>query len=807
MRAPAFSAITLLTLAVGIGANTAIFSVVESVLIKPLAYSNPEELISVLHSAPGMNITELQMSPSTYLTYREENRTLRDIGVFDHDTWSVTGLAEPEQVRGMDVSDGVLPLLGVRPQLGRWFNRKDDSPGSPATVMLSWGYWQRRFGGDPGVIGRSIVLDARAREIVGVMPQSFRFLDDDPELLLPLQFDRGKLYLGNFGYPSIARLKPGVTLAQASADVSRMLPIVNQRFSPPPGFTVKTFEDARVSPNLRTLKKEVTGDIGGVLWVLMGMIVMLLLIACANVANLQLVRAEARQQELAIRAALGASWRRIAAELLSESLTLAVIGGALGLALADGALQLLQSIAPAGVPRVGEIGIDVTVLLFALGVSVFSGLLFGFIPVLKYAGPRLATGLRGGGRTASHSRERHRARNILVIVQVALALVLLIGSGLMIRTFQAMQNVAPGFSRPAEIQTLQISINDVQAPKEARVVRMQRDILLKLGAIPGVSQVALSSSLPMTGQNSADLVFAQDHSYAEGKLPPLRQFRFVSPGIFSTMGNPLVAGRDLTWNDIENQTPIALISRSFAQEYWGGAASAMGKQIRERPSDPWREIVGVVADDRSDGVNKPAPTIVYWPMAMKDFDGSAVNVRRTMNIVIRTTRAGSASLIKEIQQAVWSINPDMPLDQVRTLDVIYRKSMARTSFTLVLLAFAGGMALLLGVVGIYGVIAYSVVQRTREIGIRMALGATHQELAGMFVRHGLRLSAIGLGCGLVASFALMRLMSSLLFGVTPFDPITYVAVALVLLAASALASYVPSRRTASVDPIESLRAE
>jgi predicted permease len=636
------------------------------------------------------------------------------------------------------------------------------------------------------------------------MPERFRFLDAEPALIAPLQFERAKLHLGNFSFPGIGRLKPGVSVAQATADVARMVPIVVRSFPPPAGFAASVFEGIR--PNLKTLRQFVVGDVGSTLWVLMAAIGMVLLIACANIANLLLARTEGRQQELAIRAALGAGRGRLAAELFAESLTLTVIGGALGLVLARGALDLLRAMAPAGLPRLGEIGIDVPVMLFAFGLSLFSGVLFGFFPVLKYAGARLNQSLRGGGRASSQSRERHRARNVLVVVQVALALVLLVSSGLMIRTSRALLRVQPGFTHPDELQTLQISLPDATVP-DAQVAAVMEDLVRKIAAVPGVTSVGLVNDLPMSDNSSFDPVFAEDRRYAEGELPPMRRYKYISPDYFRTMGNTILAGRDLTWKDIHDKTPVALVSDNFAREYWGGRSTAIGKRVRESTDGLWREVIGVVGDDRSDGVSKPAPTIVYWPLAMKGFYSNDLFVQRTLSFAIRGSRAGSASLIKDIQGAVWSVNADLPLDLVRTEDDIYRKSMARTSFTLVMLAFAGGMALLLGVVGIYGVIAYSVSQRTREIGIRMALGARQEEVSRMFVRHGLILTAIGLGFGLIAAGALTRLMTSLLFDVSPLDPVTYGTVAVGLLAAAALASYLPSRRAAAVDPTEALRAE
>ena len=809
-RAPLFTGITLITLAAGVGANTVIFSVLEGVLLKPLPYPHPEQLIGVWHTAPGIGITDLNMSPSVYMIDREQNTTFQDIGAYDADSLSVTGAGEPEQVRGLDVTDGTLPLLGVKPALGRLFTREDDSPGSPDTVLLSYGYWHQKFGGAPSVIGRSITADGKSREIIGVLPQGFHFLDfEDASLVLPFKWDRDKMKLGNFSYEALARLKPAVTMAQASADVARMLPIVNRTFPAPDGFSVKLFEQARIAPNLRPLKQDVVGDVGKVLWVLMGSIAMVLLIACANVANLLLVRVEGRRQELAIRAALGAGWGRIAGELLFESLVLGLLGSLLGLALAYGALRVLVAMAPTGLPRIHEIGIDVPALLFTLAIALLSSLLFGAIPVFKYAGAHLNTGLREGGRALSQSRQQHRARNILVVVQVALALVLLIGSGLMIRTFRALMHTPPGFVGPDAVQTFRFYIPETEIPdsQAERVVRMEQDILNKLGTLPGVSSVSFSTAIPMDGRNSNDPIFAQDRAYAEGELPPIRRFKFVSPGFLATIGTGLVAGRDITWADTYQKIPVALVSENLAREYWHDAQNALGKRIRVGNNDDWREIVGVVGNVYDNGVDMPAPTSVYWPVMMDHFEGQKENLRRGIAFAIRNPRAGSEAFLNEVRQTVWSVDPNVPLANVHTLGYFYTRSMARTSFTLVMLGVAGGMALLLGIVGIYGVIAYSVSQRTREIGIRMALGAQRQTLTGMFVRQGLMLTGIGVACGLLAAFASMRLMSSLLFKVSAVDPITYGAMTLGVVAVAYLACYLPSRRAATVDPVEALRAE
>jgi predicted permease len=777
------------------------------VLLKPLPYPHPEQLIAVNHSAPGVGISDAGTAPFLQFTYREEGRSFRNIGMWTGSAVSITGSGEPEHVPSVEMTWDVLPALGIQPLAGRWFTPKDDTAGAPQTAILTYGYWQRRFGGDKSVIGRRLILDGKATEILGIMPPNFRFMDMKPALLQPMQLDRNKIVLGQFSYAGLARLKPGVSISQANADATRMIPIALHKFPPFPGYTMTMFEKARLAPVILPLKDSLVGDIGKVLWVLMGTLCMVLLIACANVANLLLVRADGRQQELAIRAALGASRSRLAAELLMESMTLGLLGGLLAIGLAYGSTRLLLALAPANIPRLDQISIDVPVLLFTLAVSLFAGLLFGIIPVLKYGSPQVAQALRSGGRTLSQSKDRHRTRNVLVIVEVALALVLLISSGLMIRTFEALRHVQPGFTQPEEVQTLRISIPDTQVADPVQVARMDQAILDKISTLPGVQSVGLSTTIPMDGQGWTDGMYAEDKVYSGTEIPPLRRFRMVSPGLLKTMGNTLVAGRDFTWTDVYQKRTVAMVSENLARELWHSPQAAIGKRIRSTPKEPWREVVGVVGDERDDGVNQKAPTFAFWPLLMDNFGNEKVWVARGGAVIIRSSRAGSSSFLRDVQQAIWAVNPSLPPSDVRTLEEIYKKSMARTSFTLLMLAIAGGMALLLGVVGIYGVISYSVSQRTREIGIRMALGARRGELTRLFVGNGLQLVGIGAAIGLAVAAALMRFMQSLLFEVSPLDPTTYVAVTVTLVAAALVASYIPALRATMIDPMEALRAD
>ena len=815
LRAPLFAIVTVVTLAICTGANTAVFAIVDGVLLKPLPYPETDRLVAVWHEAPGAGLVgvdgRLQSSASMYFTYAEHNRTLQSIGVWNRAAVNVTGVGEPEEVRAVQVSDGVLQTLAVAPQVGGGFVAADYAADAAPTVLLSYEYWQRRFGGDPRVVGRTITGNSVTTVIAGVMPRGFRIGDTQADLLLPLRFDRSTLRLPTFDYFGVARLKPGVTLAEANADIARMLPIWLDSWPPFPGGDVKVYTDVwRVGPALVPLQDDVVGNVGGVLRVVMGTIAAVLLIACANITNLLLVRTQARERELAIRAALGGGAWRIAWSLFVESTVLGLAGGVLGVAIAYAALEAFLANVPAGLPRLADIALDARSLAFAFAISFAAGLGLGLIPALKHSAARRFAALHGGGggRTSSQARERTRIQDLLVVTQVALALVLLIGAGLMIRTFTALRDVPPGFTDAAEIQTVRIAIPPQLVPEPERVLQTQRDIVDALAALPGVRSVGFSSSMPMDGFGGAwDVVRIEDRAEsAGGVLPPVRRFKFVSPGLFGTAGTRIVAGRDFTWTDLSERKLVVIVSANMARELWGSPKAALGKRVAGPPN--WREIVGVVEDVRDDGLDAPAPTIVYWPSYMFSGFGNARAVTiRAATFAIRSPLAGTQGLLNGVQRAVWGANASLPVATARTMQDVYGRSIARTTFTLVTLSAAGGVALALGVLGLYGVLAYAVQQRRREIAIRMALGAREPQVRWRFLRYGLTLALVGVALGCAAAMLASRVMTSLLADVTPLDPATYAAAGLLLTAVAALASYVPARRAAAVNPAEVLAGD
>jgi predicted permease len=794
---PGFVLTVVLSLALGIGANATIFSVVHGVLIQPLPYPRADALVGIYNrlTIRGQVYEDAALSPGMYAACHADCQAFDHFGVWTSGTATVTGAGEPEQIATVTMTQGVLPAFGVPASLGRWFSPEDDSPGGARTAILSHGYWQRRFGGDREILGRSVVIDFVPHEIVGVMPRDFRFVDLSPELFLAQRFAADRA--DEFSYNGIGRLKPGVGVGQANEDIARVW-----RNWARSGGVGKLLEEWAVTPDARPLKNDVVGGVGLTLRLLMGALILLMLLVCANVASLVLVRAQARRQEFALRAALGAGWSRIAREQLTESLILGLMGGACGLGFAYFGVRLLAAIAPSNLPRLDEIAIGPAAIAFTLLCALGTSLLFGTVAIIGRRSPDRIDRTRG----ATPGKQQLRGQRILVVGQVAMALVLLVASGLMERTLLAIQRVEPGFTRPDQIQMVRISLPQVLAREPGQVIRLQKDILDRIAAIPGVGAVGFGSAMPLDGTRNG-VVVAVEGVTEPGHMPPNRAYRHASPGLFAAQGSRLLAGRDFTWNDVFDQRRLAIVSENMARESWGEPHAALGKRIRIGRVGPWSEVVGVVENIHTDGLHRPAPATVYARAGVETAADGATAVRRAVTLAIRSDRAGTQSFLKEVAAAVHAANASVPLADVRTLEDAYRQSMAQTSFTVTLIGIAAAMALALAVVGVYGVLAYAVARRRHEVGIRLALGAQPGAVRALFVRQGLLLTFLGGILGLASSATLSRWISPLLYDVTALDPLTYVVSAAALATGAFLASVVPASRAASVDPIETLRSE
>lgn len=807
-RAPGFAGVAGVTLALGIGATTAMFSVVNGVLLRPLPYPAQDRLIELVHEAPSMGLDELFASPAIYFAYRDYTRTFESVGLWDWDQSpaTVTGAGEPESVESLEVTHEILPILGATPIVGRTFNATDDRPGGAATAMISYGYWQRRFGG-AGVVDQTLIVNGVPRRIIGVLPPAFRFFDYAADIFYPMQLVRADARFPAFDGRGIARLKAGVTLAEANADVVRVLPTLAGEFNT----RGARLDRWQLEPRLRPLRESVVGDLGETLWLLMGTIGLLLVIACANVANLVLVRTQSRRHELVIRSALGANWAAVTRVVFAESALLGLIGGLGGVAVAYLSLPALLSLGAADLPQLMVVTIDWTVMLVAIAIAVGASILFAIVPTFQLALPslRLAQALYGT-RGATTGREGTRTRHLLVVAQVAVALVLLTGSGLMIRTFVTLRQVDPGFRDPDAVQTFRLTLPPDPAPpsgdtaaaeRRARVIRVQHAIADRLAEIPGVVSVGFSSGndgLPLDGDGSRMSLLP----YIDGRQPAdgtarLWETQRISPGFFETLGTTIVAGRTLDWNDVENDRPAMLVSENVARKEWGSATAALGRRISADPGESGAEIVGVIRDVRLDGLNLPAP-----PTVMLAATGNPV-----ASFVVRSDRVGTTAFLADVRRAVWAVDGNLSLAGVQTLGELYQRSMARASMTLQLLAITGVLALLLGLIGIYGIVSFAVAQRRREIGIRLALGARRGEVRRMFVGRALALVTVGVAIGLAASAGLTRLMASQLFGVSPLDVPTHASVSVGLLLAAAAASYLSAARGARLDPVMVLKGD
>lgn len=801
LRRPAFTWIAGLTLAIGIGANTAIFSVVDGVLLNPLPFPESERLVSYNHEAPllGVNVPVIPHSQDMYLHYLDGARELESVAVYSDDNVNLITDGTPIRVQALDVSQPYFEVLGIQPFLGRAFTEGEDRPGAEPVAILGHGLWRRTFGEDRSVLGQLVEMDGVQRRVVGIMPERATFTDE--EIWLPLVIDPESPDAGSLGLIGVARLADGATVETANREMQALL----ERYAEENVDELPTsfFEQAGLAADVQPLRDIFVQDVRQALWVLLGTVGFVLLIACANVANLFLVRAEGRQREMAVRTAMGASRLDALRQHLSEALLLAFGAGIVGLGLASLGVRGLLRFAPAQLPSAFQIGLDGSVLFFTAAVSLLTGIAFGLFPVLGYGRRDLSGSLRDGGRGATGGRERHRLRSGLVVTQVALALVLLVGSGLMFRSFQELRDVDLGFE-PENRLTFRIGLPRAEYGTPEDVLDFFRRLDERMAALPGVETVGMIQGLPLTGSKQAGPMESVDQPFPEGQLAPTIERKQVSPGYFEAMGIDLLAGRTLEWSDQADQFRGAVISASLARAFWPDE-SAVGRRIRTQGStdNEW-EVVGVVADVRFDEVQAEPLPIVYMPI----LSGSAESPTSAAgaNVVLQTSVAPLA-LLDGVREALRVVDPRLPMIEPQTVEAVVDDSMSATSFTVVLLGIAAGIALLLGTVGIYGVISYIVSRRTQEIGVRMALGAPASTVLRQVMSEGLGLTVVGIVVGLVGAWGMSRALTSLLYGVSATDPITFAATPLLLALVAVLATWLPARRAARVDPVEALRSE
>jgi predicted permease len=803
VKTPRFTIIAVFTIAVGVGANTAIFSVVDGVLLKDLAYPRSEELVDVWSTAPGLNYDQFPLSPDLYYFYRAQSSAFADMAIYTREAVSVTGAGgPPERVRALSATASLFSTLGVMPMLGRAYTQEEDVPDAPRVVVLSHDLWQRRFGADPGVVGTTMQIEGEAREIVGVMPPGFDF-PNDIDVWLPARLDPENPPVGSFSFPAVARLGSGVSLAQASA---QLVPLV-QRFleSHDEGSQYRAFlENGRYQPLVHSMKEDRVGSMERPLWVLLGTVGIVLLIACANVANLVLIRAEGRRRESAVRSALGATHRMLVRQSAMESALLAAVGGALGLVAAAVGVPAVLRHAPPQLPRLDEVGVDGTVLLFTLGVTALAAVLFGIAPMLRYSPRVLLASLKQGGRGGTQGPGRMRARNLLVAAQTALALVLLVGSGLLVRSFRQARATDLGFEY-RDLLTFRLSLPEGRYPTPTRVTSFHEDLLARLRALPGVEEAGLTSAMPLAQATPGTAFEIGDHPTEPGQLPPILRFKFVSPGFLESLGVQVLTGRGIQPSDTRDGVGHVVVDQALAARYWP-AENPVGKRIRfASDSTDWLTVEGVTKKVVDLGIRRETDPLVYLPMTAPEPDsGWAV---RTATYTVRAQSPGS--LAQAVRSAVWDVDPDIPVAEMRTGTEVVNSSPAvvQITFTMFTLGIAAFLALVLGAVGLYGVLSYSVAQRTQEIGVRMALGAERATVMRMVVGDGARILVFGLVVGLAGAAALSRLLQGILYGVQARDPLTFIGTAAVLLVVGVVSAWLPARRAAGVDPIESIRVE
>ena len=808
-RTPGFTAVSVLTLGLGIAGTTAAFSVINGVLLRPLPYRDPERLVQLWHTAPGLGVLKVEQSDASYIQYHDKaTRSFESVASYQSSAANLTGGQEPERVASANVTASFLPTLGVRPAVGRNFIEEEDRPGGAAVAILSDALWRRRYGADPAMVGKTIQVDGRTREVIGIMAPSFRFPEGETELWLPMGIDRAHVSTGNFNRNAIGRLRPGVTIGAAEAE---MTPILMRLPDDVPGMmTHAIFEQAKIRVVIHSLRDDVVGDIRPVLFTVFGTVALVLLIACANVANLFLVRAEARTKEVAVRSALGASPRSIVKLYLGEGLVLSALGAVLGVLLAYVALEALLQLAPTSLPRASEISLDLASLGVAAAIAVVTGLFFSTIPFIRAGKAELTPMLRDGTRGSTSGRERQRVRNAFVVAQVALALVLLVGSGLLARSFERMRAVDPGFA-PNQVLTLRLSLPPATYRTVGDISRFYYQLTTRLATVPGVQAVGGTSKLPLIEDGgNHNGTWVEDRPVTATELPTVHSVATVTQDYFKAMGIPIVEGRTFRDDGSDRASHEMIVGRAFARHFWPNG-SAIGKRVKTGgPEASWSTIVGVAGDVHDEALTKPVDEMIYQPMISviqpTPSQPDTLVAENTMTLTIRTA-GDPMQVYPAIRREVWGLDRNLPMVNVRELSTVVSSAMARTTFTLVMIGAAASVALLLGAIGIYGVISYMVSLRTREIGVRMALGAQSVQVRRMVVRQGLTLASIGVVIGLTAALALSRLISSLLYGITPNDPATLASVTLGLLVVSTVASWLPAMRAARIDPIEALRAE
>jgi putative ABC transport system permease protein len=789
LKRPGFTLVALITLALGIGANTAIFSVVNGVLWRPLRYKAPQQLVMVWenHQARSGPVREW-LAPADFDDWRSQNSVFSNLSAMNDWGPTLTGRDQPEPLVGAAVSHDMFELLGAEPVKGRSFLREEDQPGAPNVVMLSYELWQRRFGSDQNIVGKTISLNEESYTVVGVMPARFDLpVIGNTQLWRPLRptlnpsCQRGCLVLR-----AIGRLKPEATLAQAQADLGAIASRLASQYPD---------SNSKVGATLVPLHEQLVGNMKRPLLVLLGAVAFVLLIACANVANLLLARAATREREVALRAALGASRGRIIRQLLTESALLSCAGGGLGLLFAFWLLRVLIGLSPQGAPRFDEIGINAPVLGFTFLVAVVTGLVFGLAPALQTSKLDLSNSLKDASKGSTGGSTGGRLRSALVIAEMALALILLIGSGLLMKSFVMLQRVDPGFN-PDHVITLRVFLNKTHYPAMPQVLNFYSQLLDRVRTLPGVQTAGAISTLPLSGNNSDTGFLIQGRPEPPPNQGPVAWFNVVTPDYFRAMEMRLVKGRVFDDRDNEKAPLAVIISETMAKRYWPNE-DPLGQRIGRGP-DRWREIVGVVKDVKHFGLDADTPPTMYFPVQQVP--------ARAMNLVVRTS-GDPSSLAPALRAQVWAGDRSLAIANLTTMKDLVSSSVTQQRFILMLLGCFAALALLLSAIGIYGVMSYAVAQRTHEIGIRIALGARTEDVLKLVVRSGLVLTLIGLGIGLALAFALTRLMRSLLFGVTPTDPITFLMVSVGLVIVALVACYVPARRAAKVDPLVALRYE